>query len=549
MIKAAFKRSSVAMFCMAMTGATGVSLAVSHSAFATAANAEQKILRIGYPFGPTSSVPDPRARQNGWMSNRAGVSETLIGISYQMQQFPRLAASYRNLAPDTWEIVIRPNVKFHDGSVMSAADVKASFDKLNQEGHAAHNPRLWKLLDLKTIKVIDEHRLHFVTQAPNSAFLWALTEPSAAVIKDSAAATKDSAAVIKDSAAATKDSVALPIIGTGPFIFESAQANKQYKVRAFADYWNGKPKLDGIVLDKISDPAVAELALKAGDVDLVTNYSEPAFAQLKQANRGQRFSAETLRLFFFMPRVADGVLANKALRQAISMGLNRELIAEAALAGVGGSAAHSVFPRNMQAWVNPNISLAYNLAKAKQRLDEAGIKDTDGDGVRELDGHNITLKIRSYEGRAALKPTLEISQQMLIELGLNVEIGIGEFGANNNALKEGEIQMNLQAWGTAPQGHPDYFPSTVVASDGGYNFSGYSNPTLDELLAKGRAEFNPVKAKPYYDQVQAIINRDLPIIPLFHKTQVSVGNGSVKGYRIHPAETYLATPELDLEQP
>ena len=492
------------------------------------AQESSKVLRIGYPFGPTSSLPDPRARQNGWLSNRAGVSETLIGLSYDMQQFPRLAASYRNLSDTSWEIVIRPNVKFHDGSIMTAQDVKASFDQLAVEGHSAHNPRLWKLLGLKEIKVIDDQTLHFITQKPNSAFLWALTEPSAAVLKEG-----------------TK---ALPIIGTGPFIFESAQANKQYKTRAFANYWNGKPKLDAIVLDKISDPAVAALALKAGDVDLVTNYSEPTFAQLVKANKGQRFSAQTLRLFFFMPRVADGVLANKTLRQALSLGLNREVIAQVALAGVGGSVAQSIFPRNMKVWVNNDISLAYNLEKALTLLDDAGIKDTDGNGIRELNGKDITLKLRSYEGRAALKPTLEVSQQMLSQLGLKVEIAMGEFGANNNALKEGEIQMNLQAWGTAPQGHPDYFPSTVVATDGGYNFSGYSNLKLDELLAKGRAEFDPVKAKPFYDQVQAIINDELPIIPLFHKTQVSVGNGKVKGYRIHPAETYLASPELDLEQ-
>ena len=106
--------------------------------------------------------------------------------------------------------------------------------------------------------------------------------------------------------------------------------------------------------------------------------------------------------------------------------------------------------------------------------------------------------------------------------------------------------MNLQAWNVAPQGHPDYLPSTLVQSDGSYNFSGYSNPELDALLAEGRGQFDSAKAKPVYDQVQAIINRDLPIIPLFHKTQVSVGNGKVVGYRIHPAETYLASPELDL---
>ncbi|HAT86273.1 MAG TPA: peptide ABC transporter substrate-binding protein, partial [Rhizobiales bacterium] len=270
-----------------------------------AAQAGDKILRIGYPFGPTSSVPDPRARQNGWLSNRAGVSETLIGLSYDMQQYPRLAQSYENVSPTEWKVVLRDNVKFHDGSVMTAKDVKASFDKLNEKDHSAHNARLWKLLGIKEIKVIDDKTVHFVTEKPNAAFLWSLTEPSAAVLKEG-----------------TKD---MPIIGTGPFVFVSAEANKQYVTRAFADYWGGKPKLDGIKLDKISDASVAALALKAGDIDLVTNYSEPEFAELTKKDEGQRFSGETLRLFFFMPRVADGVLSNKALRQAISLGLDRNV--------------------------------------------------------------------------------------------------------------------------------------------------------------------------------------------------------------------------------
>ncbi len=179
-------------------------------------------------------------------------------------------------------------------------------------------------------------------------------------------------------------------------------------------------------------------------------------------------------------------------------------------------------------------------------LDAAGLKDTDGNGIREFEGKDATIKIRSYENRAALRPTLEISQQMLMQLGFHVEIAMGEFGANNEALKEGEIDMNLQAWGVAPQGHPDYFPSTIVKTGGGYNFSGYSNPELDALLDKGRATFEYAQAKPIYDKVQAIINEDFPIIPVFHKSQVSVGNGKVIGYKIHPAETYLMSPEMDL---
>ena len=187
------------------------------------AQAADKVLHIAMPFGPTNSAPDPRARQNGWLSNRAGVSETLVGMTYEMEKYPRLASAYENLSPTEWKITLRKGVKFHDGSGMFADDVKASFDKLAIEGHSAHNPRLLKLLDIKEIRKVDDHTLIFETNKPNAAFLWSLSEPSAAVLKEGT-----------DSQ---------PIIGTGPFTFSSAKPDKQYVTKAFADYWGGKPKL------------------------------------------------------------------------------------------------------------------------------------------------------------------------------------------------------------------------------------------------------------------------------------------------------------------
>lgn len=485
---------------------------------------ETREMVIAAPFGPKGEIPDPRARQNGWLSNRAGVSETLIGIGYDMTLQPRLATAFENLSETEWKLSLRKDVVFHDGSPVTAQSVKASFEKLSEEGHPGNNPRLVKLLDIADIETLDDHTLIFRTNAPNSAFLWSLTEPSAAVMKDGTAE--------------------MPLVGTGPFVFEKAETEKTYVVTGFADYWGGAPKLDRLVIDAISDPAVAALALQAGDVDLVTNYPEPDFAKLKDEGQGQLFAEATGRLFFFQPRVNAGPLSNQTVLNAVSLGLDRETIVAASLAGVGGQAAQGIFPASMKSWANAELSLAYDPAKAQAMLDEAGIVDSDGNGIRELDGEDIVLKLRSYEGRAALRPTLEISQIMLQQIGLGAEIAMGEFGANNEALQAGEIDMHLQAWGTAPQGDPDYFPSTLVATGGSYNVSGYSNPELDALLEKGRSLFTSEERRPVYEEVQAIINRDLPVIPLFHKTQVSVGNGKVSGYRIHPAETYLATPEL-----
>ena len=321
-------------------------------------------------------------------------------------------------------------------------------------------------------------------------------------------------------------------------------SDKTYQVTGFDAYWGGAPSLDRLVIDAIRDPSVAALALQAGDVDLVTNYPEPEFARLKEEGGAQLFSAPTGRLFFIQVNVADGPLANATLRKAVSLGLDRDTIVEASLVGVGGEAAQGIFPENMATWANTELSLPYDPEAAMAMLDGAGIVDTDGNGIRELDGEDIALQMRSYEGRAALRPSLEISQVMMRQIGLAVEIAMGEWGANNDALQAGDIDMHLQAWGTAPQGDPDYFPSTLAATDGSSNVGGYSNPELDALLVEGRSLFTTEERQPIYAQIQAILNEDLPLIPLFHKTQVSVGNGKVEGYRIHPAETYLATPDL-----
>ena len=512
-------RSPLSAKTMALTAAL-----LAATAFAPAAFADTREMIIAAPFGPTSSMPDPRARQNGWLANRAGVSETLIGLDYEMNMIPRLATAFENLSETEWQITLREGVLFHDGTPMTAASVQASFAKLGEEGHPGHNPRLSSLLGIAGIEVVDDLTLIFRTEAPNSAFLWSLTEPSATVLKEG-----------------TDD---MPIIGTGPFVFDMAETGKTYQVTGFTDYWGGAPKLDRLVIDAISDLSVAALALQAGDVDLVTNYPEPEFARLKEEGGAQLFSAPTGRLFFVQVNMKDGPLANDALRKAVSLGLDRDTIVAASLVGVGGQAAQAIFPANMATWANTDLTLPYDPAAAMAMLDEAGIVDSDGNGIRELDGEDIVLQMRSYEGRAALRPTLEISQVMLQQIGIGVEVGMGEWGANNDAIASGEIDRHLQAWGTAPQGDPDYFPSTLAATEGSLNVGGYSNPELDALLVQGRGLFDTEARQPVYARVQEILNEDLPLFPLFHKTQVSVGNGKVEGYRIHPAETYLATPDL-----
>ena len=102
-----------------------------------AALAQEGSLTIAVGFGPKNDVPDPRAGYNGWMANQSGVTETLMGIDYDLQLYPRLAASIEQASPTTWRVSLRPEVQFHDGSAVSAQAVVDSIAAISDATTAA----------------------------------------------------------------------------------------------------------------------------------------------------------------------------------------------------------------------------------------------------------------------------------------------------------------------------------------------------------------------------------------------------------------------------
>lgn len=502
--------------------ATMVAFALATASPSTA-QTETPRVRVATQFLSSVKIPEPRAQKHGWYMNFGGVSETLLTLDYNLKLTPRLAESFENKAPDTWSLKIRPGVVFHDGTPLDAAAVKASFDGIGKT-EATANARLLRLLDIAEITA-DGMTVTFRTKQPNAAFPYALTEPSAAVVREGTAAQ--------------------PIIATGPFQFVSNDPDKRMIVKAFDKYWGGAPATRELVIDAVPESQTARLALEAGDVDLVINYPETDFAKLAKANKGQRFTAPTTRLFFMAANTKSGPLADKRIRQAVSLAIDRDVIVDVALGAVGGTRADSIFPGVMSAWVNPALKLPYAPSRAKELLAAAGAVPGP-DGMLQWGGRPLTLKLGIYEGRPAFKPTSEIVQAMLQAVGIKTEIRMGEYEANNTALRAGDLDLHLQAWGTAPQGDPGYFPETLLKSDAGLNDGRYTNPALDDMMAKVRVQFDPAVRHKLVLDIQAVIDDEMPLVPLFHSNQTSVGNGKVVGYRVHPAEAYMATPGLGL---
>ncbi|WP_147114234.1 ABC transporter substrate-binding protein [Tateyamaria sp. syn59] len=480
--------------------------------------AQDDTLNISVTYGPTAEVPDPRAGYNGWMSNQTGVTETLMGIDYDLGLYPRLAESIEQLDQTTWRVTLRDGVTFHDGSPVTAQAVIDAIAPISDENDPAFNKRIAGVLDLADMSADGDTAVVFTTNSPNAAFQWGLSDPGVAILGT--------------------PSDAFPINATGPYIFREAVPQQLYRVEANADYRLGEPGFDEVRVVASPDPATASLAFEAGDVDMVINYPETDFARIQETG-AQGFTAPTARLYFYSMNAASGPLANPLIRQAVSLAIDRDGIVEAVLSGVGGVPAGAIYPAG-KSWA-ADITPTYDPARAEELLIEAGAVKQGG--IWMLDGAPLEIEILTYASRAALPPTAEITQAFLQQIGITSSVRIGEYGASNDALKAGDGDMFLQAWVMLPQGDPASILSTLLSTDGGSNAGNYANPAMDELLVEGQNTFDQAERERIYDEVQQIIAADVPLIPVFHVSQAVVARADLTGYQVHPTETYWITHE------
>ncbi len=485
--------------------------------------AQEGSLTISVGFGPTAEIPDPRASYNGWMSNQTGVTETLMGIDYEMNLFPRLAAGIEQASPTTWRVNLREGLTFHDGSPVTAQAVIDAIAPISDEEHPGHNARIASLLDLAGMSTDGESVVVFETNTPNAAFPWTLSEPGIAIL-----------GVPSD---------AFPINATGPFIFKEAVPEQLYRVEANSGYRLGTPGLEEVRVVVSTNPATAALAFEAGEVDLVINYPETDFERIKETG-AQGFAAATARLYFYTVNAASGPMSDPLIRQAVSYAIDREGIVQAALSGVGGEAAGTVYPEGT-GWA-ADIPATYDPARAEALLAEAGAVKQGSTWM--WDGAPLEIDIVTYSSRAALPPTAELTQAFLAAIGVRANITVGEWGTSNDAIAAGEADLFLQAWVTTPQGDPGAVLETLLRSDGSSNSGGFTNPRLDTLLDQGRQTFEHAARKEIYDEVQQIIADEAAMIPVFHVSQTNVGVPGLSGYKVHPTETYWVTHETKLTE-
>ncbi len=484
------------------------------------------VLRIGKPFGPSEKTPDPARGSNGWYLSEAGVLETLFELDRGFRITPLLARGFKNISPFEWEVELKSGVRFHDLLPLNAQSVQWSIQRLIDKDSRAYSGRIKAMLDIKNIVIKNDSTVIFTTFTPNSSFIYNLTSPGTGIISPGS----------KDSA----------IYATGPFQLRTIIPDEKMVVVKFSRYHQGVPKIDKAVLNIINNPVTRVLAFNSGQIDIALNYAESNVTEVQKSVRKKIVFHPTVRLCFFFARVKDGPLADRDVRRALNYAIDRKAIVEAILWNVGGVAANSVFSRVLP-WYNGNLKpYPYDPEEAGRILDSLGIRDSDGDGIREKDGKDFSINMCTYEGRPSLRPTLELVQEFFRKIHIKSSIKITQKGSViNRETRLGKVALNLQMWNTAPNGSPEYFIKRVVVTGAPSNYMGYSNPEIDSLIRLAQHTFEFKRKKRMIDRIQEIIYIESPIIVLFHKSIVSAYDSDIEHFRTHPAEKKILTHVIE----
>ena len=497
----------------------------------TTAGAEKSdnILVLGDLFDITASSLDPAQESGGLLADKAQIVETLVGVNPDMSLAPKLAVSWSQIDDLTWEFKLRDGVLFHDGSKMTADDVKFSLERANEK-----NSRVPTLLKMDSIEVVDPLTIRIKTKEPNYILPAALHFAAPM-------------AIISPKSVDSKGDIDRPI-GTGPFMFESYdEATHVLTVKKNSNWWGGEVKLDGIVLKPITDPNTRALSLENGEVDFTVDvpYSEIDGLNGKNGITIDKF--ENSRLIYLYFNLLKKPFDDARVRKAIAYGMDRAEIVKYVLFDVGTPAVGIYRPDFY--WTNQDL-VAYekDADKARELLAEAGWTDTDSDGIVDKDGKPLEISLLTFPNRPCLPPMAEALAGQLKEIGIKVNVEVVESGVVSERQKTGDWDTALSAVSVAMVPDPSYILDSYFKTNGSNN-RGYSNAQVDQLLSEASVTADEKERLTRYQKVQEMVQDELPIIPMTYYEMVVAKKDYVKGYIFdQTSHDYTLTPETYIER-
>ncbi|MBI9104966.1 MAG: ABC transporter substrate-binding protein [Spirochaetales bacterium] len=436
---------------------------------------------------------------------------------------PGLAESW-DISADGLEFVfhLRSGVKFHDGTDFNADAVVFSLGRQLWEDHPYHELGPWKYwgyMDManivEDIVAVDDLTVKFVLKKREAPFIANLAMDFAGIVSPSAVEKYG------------EDFPNNPV-GTGPFKFVSWKKEDAIVFERNEDYWRRPAYLDRLIIKVIPDATARYLALQKGEVDVIDFPSPEDLDAMKADPDIKVIQQEGLNVGYLAFNCDRAPFDNKLVRQALNYAINKDEII-AGVYGTAGTPAKNPLPPTMWSYNNSITDYAYDPAKAKELLAEAGYAD----------GFSTTLwampVARPYnpDGRKVA----EIMQAQFSKIGVEIEIVSYDWGTYLEKTDHGEHDMALLGW-TGDNGDPDNFLAVLLSIPAAEipagNIAFWRNVEFNDMIMEAKETMDVAKRTELYEDAQVIFHEEAPWLPIAHSVVSEPMQNYVMDFQLSP---------------
>ncbi|MBE5853513.1 MAG: ABC transporter substrate-binding protein [Lachnospiraceae bacterium] len=470
----------------------------SNSGAAAAETASASSITIGIPQDLEDSLDPHKAVAAGTKEVLFNVFEGLVKPDSDGNLNPAVASDYA-ISEDgkTYTFTLREGVKFHDGSTVTAADVKYSIERCADT--SSGTPLVPAFSNITEVAVVGDDTIEIKLAEPSTDFLTYLTT-----------------AIIPE---ANQTPETTPI-GTGPYKYVSRSPQEKIVMERFDEYWGEKANIKDVIFKVVANADTIVMELEGGGIDMFARVTPAQANQLSDKFNVEEGTMNLVQAVYLNHETE--CFKDARVRQALCYGLDRQLVLDFVSEGKGTIIGSSMFPAFGKYYMEELAGLyTKDVEKAKQLLTEAGYPD----------GITFTMHVPSnYQQHI---DTAQVVAEQWKEIGVtaNIELiewdsWLGDVYTNRNyeATVVGVDAATMTAYAMLER-----FQST---SDS--NFINYNNPEYDKAFTNAVSTVDDAKQTEYYKQCEEILAEDAANVYIQDIVELVAINKKYAGYEFYP---------------
>jgi len=427
----------------------------------------------------------------------------------------------------TYTFHLRKGVRWHDGRPFTAADILFSFERIRDpKVDAAHQRNYYQ--DIENLELIDAHTVRYHYKMP---YFRALEVCGSIDIVP--------AHLFREGEDFNQHPIGRNPIGTGPYRFLRWDTGKEIVLVRNEEYWGTKPHLKQLVYKIITDRTVALQVLKQKGLD----YLGLLPIQWMKQTQGRRFEESFVKLKYYQPSYSyigwnnrRPLFADRRVRQAMTMLLDRELFVKKVLFGLG-TVVSGTFYINSPEYNRAVVPYPYDPAAALELLKSAGWEDHDGDGILDRDGRPFAFEFIISSGSKIGEQLATIMQENLKQAGICMQIHKLEWAVFLQRIDARNFDACTMGWSLGWESDPYQLWHSSMAEKGS-NFVGFQNDEADRIMEAARKEFNPETRRGLYHRFHEILHEEQPYTFLFTTEALQAVSRRFQNVNVYPMGLY-----------